>query len=852
MSVVRNLVLRIGADMGQMRTEMRRAQQQIKVFGTNIKAAMAGIAASLAAVGIGAAIKEATSDAMKVEAAMQQIGRTMGASAVDFKNWAENSALAFNLSKSEAIRFGSTYSNLISNFSKDTATTMQYTEELLKSSAIVASATGRSMEDVMDRIRSGMLGETDAVEDLGINVNNAMIQSTDAFKKFANGKSWDKLSFQTQQQILYFSILEQATKKYGTTIADNTASRQQQFIAQLKNTQLSLGQAFLPIYNAVLPALTRMAEGLARAMDYVAQFSQALFGRAKATKQIDAQADAVSGLGDAYAEAGKAATKSVAGFDEINSLADASGGGSGTTPPPPKLPDSSELGTDKDVGGGISTKIQEMADNFKKALKDFIPEETKQKLTDSLTRLKDSFKDLGTSISDLVKTIASSPQVQEWFANFKVDTANRIASSIDSISGGLKAWSGTLQLISGLISGDFEKAFNGFEKNISGTYDSLTGFIGIFSPETAEKMKAWKKDFSEAWAGLKDEIKKYGDPTKLEALDFAEYIRDKVSTKFEEMGKSISKTWYAIENGITWGAIKTTVVAYWEEMKAETTKKWDEFKEVLSGGWENTKKYVKWDEIKNTIITSWENLKTDTSRVWDEFKTSLGTKWEEIKAFVNWDSIKDRIITSWTNLITDTGSKWDDLKKKVSEKFDLMAKLDFSGVNTAILAVWGDLTKKTGEIWDGIGTAIKNGINSAIDLVNGFVDKVNSIKINIPSVNIPGIGELGGGSYGMPQIPRIPRLARGGIVDGATNMGNYIAGEAGAEMIVPLENTSFVDKVASALGTAVLTAMQAGNKSNGNQGGSDIIIDGVKLARAIAPYLNKENSRSGGAMITIM
>ncbi|UKS25011.1 hypothetical protein LOZ80_25880 [Paenibacillus sp. HWE-109] len=83
-------------------------------------------------------------------------------------------------------------------------------------------------------------------------------------------------------------------------------------------------------------------------------------------------------------------------------------------------------------------------------------------------------------------------------------------------------------------------------------------------------------------------------------------------------------------------------------------------------------------------------------------------------------------------------------------------------------------------------------------------------------------------------------------------MGNYVAGEAGKEMIVPLENTSFVDKLAGALGTAVMAAMQFNNGSNNNKNSGDLnlTIDGVSIARVIAPYLNKESGRIGGGMIT--
>src|SRR5690606_24956216 len=147
-----------------------------------------------------------------------------------------------------------------------------YTQDLLKSAAVIASATGRTIEDTMDRIRSGMLGSTESIEDLGINVNIAMIEATETFKRFAGSKSWAQLDFHTQQTIRYFAILEQAAAKYGTEIGQNTTSDQAKFIAQLKNAKLALGQAFLPIYSTILPALTRFATAMANPLQVVADF----------------------------------------------------------------------------------------------------------------------------------------------------------------------------------------------------------------------------------------------------------------------------------------------------------------------------------------------------------------------------------------------------------------------------------------------------------------------------------------------------------------------------------------------------------------------------------------------------
>ena len=80
----------------------------------------------------------------------------------------------------------------------------------------------------------------------------------------------------------------------------------------------------------------------------------------------------------------------------------------------------------------------------------------------------------------------------------------------------------------------------------------------------------------------------------------------------------------------------------------------------------------------------------------------------------------------------------------------------------------------------------KAPINAIIDGINAFLSGLNTIKI--PDW-VPGVG--GRGFYFSP----IPKLAKGGIVDGATTA---IIGESGREAVLPLENnTEWIDELAS-------------------------------------------------------
>ena len=193
-----------------------------------------------------------TKSAIENETAMQQVEKIYGKAADKIKDFAENEAIDYNMSVNEAYKYSQIYGNLIQSITDDQTENAEKTQELLQASSVIASSTGRSMEDVMDRIRSGLLGNTEAIEDLGVNVNVALLETTDAFKQIAGDKSWDKLTFQEQQQIRLLGILEQTSKKYGKEVNKNTASSIQQLTAKTKNLTNNLGKKLLPVANKLL------------------------------------------------------------------------------------------------------------------------------------------------------------------------------------------------------------------------------------------------------------------------------------------------------------------------------------------------------------------------------------------------------------------------------------------------------------------------------------------------------------------------------------------------------------------------------------------------------------------------
>lgn len=296
--------------------------------------------------------KYSVQTALEVSASMNQIKRLMEESTQSFLKWSKGGALAYNMATADAIKYGAVYSNLFSNFIKDNDQLAGYTVKMLQTSAVVASATDRTMDDVMNRIRSGMLGSTEAIEDLGINVNVSMLKTTKAFQELANGRSWEQLDFNTQQAIRMMGILEQASIKFGNNLMQGPTTSIAYFIALLKNAALNIGNAFLPVIQAIMPALNAFASVVNKATGALAVFMQLLFGKKASASPMSSMANDVKGVGGGLDNANKGAGKlgkglggagkqakalkkellGLMGFDEINLLnkdKSDSGGGSG-------------------------------------------------------------------------------------------------------------------------------------------------------------------------------------------------------------------------------------------------------------------------------------------------------------------------------------------------------------------------------------------------------------------------------------------------------------------------------------------------------------------------------------------
>ena len=317
----------------QAKTSFGGVNSSINTVGTSLKKIGSLLAATFGITAIINFSKQAGEFATQTEASVQRLVDVYGEASQVVGDFIDANARAIGMSKSAGASIAATYGNLLSVWA-DQETNARLTNNLLNQTAVVASKTGRTTTDVAERIRSGLLGNTEAIEDLGINVNIKTIEITDAFKRIADGRSWEQLNAYEQSQVRTLAILEQSTNKYGTTVAQTSATVRNQHQAAYEDFQNTWGQVVNKVLIPVLKVLTQVFNIATKGLQIIA----GLTGKTIDTNTaFSSQEEAIGGavdnqeaLTDAVKGTNKELKKSLAGFDEINILSqDTAESGSG-------------------------------------------------------------------------------------------------------------------------------------------------------------------------------------------------------------------------------------------------------------------------------------------------------------------------------------------------------------------------------------------------------------------------------------------------------------------------------------------------------------------------------------------
>lgn len=242
-------------------------------------------------------MKQGTEDAIKYESQILNIQRIFGEASKSLTDFANKNAVSWGLSKQQVAEYGNIFGVIVKNINVGMAeagassdaiakSTMNTTQELLKSAGMISSALGYDVETVLEGLRSGILGSSEAVDQFGLNLKQANLEASQAFMEVSNNGqiAWNNLTEAQRQYVITQEIINQTTRNFGQVLGQNgkimqtTAGLQAQYMAQLANTKLALGNLGKVLWTAILPPLTKILQVLEVVFNYAAAAMTALLG----------------------------------------------------------------------------------------------------------------------------------------------------------------------------------------------------------------------------------------------------------------------------------------------------------------------------------------------------------------------------------------------------------------------------------------------------------------------------------------------------------------------------------------------------------------------------------------------
>jgi phage-related protein len=177
-----------------------------------------------------------------------------------------------------------------------------------------------------------------------------------------------------------------------------------------------------------------------------------------------------------------------------------------------------------------------------------------------------------------------------------------------------------------------------------------------------------------------------------------------------------------------------------------------------------------------------------------------------VAIYKNWD----KIVEFTEKLVEKIKDAFGVAIDWVKERFNSMVSF-FSGLISKIVGLFKTIGTKVGDAIGGAFKAVINGILKAIEtILNKPINAINSLLDVINAV--PGI------NLGKLNTFNLPRLAVGGIVNMPSRgvpIGGAIAGEAGAEGVIPLTNSQAMETLGQAIGKYVTINANITNTMNG-------------------------------------
>jgi len=789
---------------------------------------------------------------------------TFGASSYIIENFAKTSIRNFGLSELAAKKYTSSLGAMLKASGLSTSEAANMSVELTKLAADLASFHDTSFEESFEKIRSALAGQSRPLREFGHDISVANLNLFAMSKGITT--TFTKLDSATKSLLRFQYIMANTKDAQGDFNRTNKTWANQLKIASelLKSIGTKIGDVFVSSLRPVLVMFNKLLFKVNEFAESLKGISFSIFGfdpkKEKETKEaLEEQSKAYEDVGEAASEA----SKGVAGFDEVVTLPGADAGG-----------------TSGGASGGSSSENAEEIDETTKKLStmqdvlanmgiDIDVDKVKTNVKNALNNVKDTLLDVG---------------------NFTVELALEFISDID-VGGILEEATAAFESFTGTVG----KAVDAVLPSLTKLYDTgikpIVEWIGTKLKDALtlvqvelDKWGAWFEDNRDSIEELGVNIGTLVNDIWLLTEPLLDTIWDTFKTTIETLGvafrdfgnwvldnqealvtgiKAIGGAWAAwsllklVGAAAGFLAITIETVANTVATIANTTAQ-DLLTTSLAGKFIANLKDIGQSIIllglyakdlivkgllvaKNGLLAVSQGIATAATTAWSvatTVATAAGTAFGAVLTFL---ATPLGLIVAGVAAVIAIGvllyKNWDTVKEKgkvalnfLSEKFDGFKNI-VSGVVDSIKEKVGGIKDTFKSVFESIPTIMKAPLNLMIDLFNNSIGKLD---IKIPDW----VPKIGGESFGVPSIPR---LKGGGIVNSATK---FMAGEAGAEAVIPLQNSSFIKDFAA----------QVASVKSSNGGGNTLQVDtfigteefAQTVFRLFEEFTNEENDRTGG------
>lgn len=262
-SVIGALRVVLGADIAQFEEGLQKATQRLSQVGEKMRnmggVASAAVSAPLAL--LGKTFVDAASDAEEFGSAFNYLFKD---NADSVRSWADTTAKEIGRSSGELQKQSQAFMQLFKQVNDQTPQGAKNAAELSKQFTLLAqdlsSFFNVAESDALDKLRSGLAGETEPLRDFGVFLNEAAVEA----KGFEMGlEAVDgKLTEQSKVLARAALILEKTKDAQGDAArtSGSYANQVRKLSAAWTDLSKQLGQILLPLASKIVEALTSIAK----------------------------------------------------------------------------------------------------------------------------------------------------------------------------------------------------------------------------------------------------------------------------------------------------------------------------------------------------------------------------------------------------------------------------------------------------------------------------------------------------------------------------------------------------------------------------------------------------------------